>query len=83
MGMLLQHSKTGRRLAAQGQTRSFGDVGLMSGLPENGRLADIGRLSKGAIPMFAPFIRLGSRDYSALMPASLMIGHHFTISAFW
>jgi hypothetical protein len=32
----VHHSKIQSRLAAMGQTRSFGDVGSMSGLPESG-----------------------------------------------
>jgi hypothetical protein len=32
----VRHSKIRCRLAAMGQTRSLGDVGSMSGLPESG-----------------------------------------------
>jgi hypothetical protein len=39
---VLRHGKFGSPMSLMGQTRSFGDVGSMSGLPESGRAADTG-----------------------------------------
>jgi hypothetical protein len=68
-----------------GQTRSFGDVGSMSGLPASGHGTCIGT---------APTCRSGDRrlspnetlwnvwrDHSGLMPANLTTFAHFSDSA--
>ena len=41
----MHHSKLGCSMSQLGQTRSFGDVGSMSGLPESGRIALLAALS--------------------------------------
>ena len=42
-------------MTAVGQTRSFGDVGSMSGLPESSRAADTGGRLESAWHSFAAF----------------------------
>src|SRR6266508_899806 len=50
--------------------------------PESGRCADIAGLRIRA-NSGRQVRRLGESTYSALMPAALMIGYHFSTSALW
>ena len=54
-GSVVRHSKIDHRMAEMGQTRSSGDVGSMSGLPESGHGTCIGT---------APTCRSGHRRHS-------------------
>jgi hypothetical protein len=86
----VHHSKNCAMMSQMGQTRSFADVGSMSGLPESGRRSALLRCRKSANSghcRHSPNERYGmwaeARRYSALMLAALMIGHHLSISALW
>src|SRR5262249_24096291 len=74
---VVQHSKIPRLRSESGQNENSPILGLCQLLPP---APDIG------LPMLPPLCAIsgsGPSIHSALMPASLIIGHHFSISAFW
>jgi hypothetical protein len=67
---VLHNSKNWVAMAEMGQTRPFGDVGSMSGLPESGRVAGSGGQLKRAIAVIAAIRRTDFMEYPLLFPVT-------------